>query len=62
MVWMPSNTGTHLGGRWIEVDDTGTGRHRADKIDQLDESKVNELQLQNGNGQFAEGALKGSRQ
>jgi hypothetical protein len=25
MVWVPSNTGTHLGGRWVEVDDTGSG-------------------------------------
>jgi hypothetical protein len=23
MVWMPSRTGTHLGGNWIEVDDKG---------------------------------------
>ena len=23
MVYMPSETGTHLGGRWVEVDDTG---------------------------------------
>ncbi len=22
MVWVPSNTGTHLGGRWVEVDST----------------------------------------
>ena len=25
MVWMPPSTGTHTGGRWVEVDDTGTG-------------------------------------
>ena len=23
MVWVPSNTGSHIGGRWVEVDDTG---------------------------------------
>jgi hypothetical protein len=23
MVWMPPSTGTHTGGRWVEVDDTG---------------------------------------
>jgi hypothetical protein len=22
MVWMPATTGTHTGGRWVEVDDT----------------------------------------
>ena len=24
MVWIPSNTGSHMGGRWVEVDDSGT--------------------------------------
>src|SRR5262245_18493031 len=24
MVWVPSNTGSHIGGRWVEVDDNGT--------------------------------------
>jgi 5-hydroxyisourate hydrolase-like protein (transthyretin family) len=24
MVWMPPTTGSHTGGRWVEVDDTGT--------------------------------------
>ncbi len=23
MVWMPSNTGSHIGGGWVEVDDGG---------------------------------------
>jgi len=26
MVWMPPRTGTHLGGRWVEVDDNGSGQ------------------------------------
>jgi 5-hydroxyisourate hydrolase-like protein (transthyretin family) len=25
MVWVPSSTGSHIGGRWVEVDDTGSG-------------------------------------
>jgi len=25
MVWMPGRTGTHIGGNWVEVDDTGSG-------------------------------------
>lgn len=25
MVWVPARTGTHLGGSWVEVDDTGSG-------------------------------------
>jgi Carboxypeptidase regulatory-like domain len=24
MVWMPASTGTHTGGRWVEVDDSGS--------------------------------------
>jgi hypothetical protein len=24
MVWVPATTGTHTGGRWVEVDDTGS--------------------------------------
>jgi len=24
MVWVPSQTGSHIGGRWVEVDDTGS--------------------------------------
>ena len=24
MVWVPSNTGSHIGGRWVEVDDNGS--------------------------------------
>jgi carboxypeptidase family protein len=26
MVWIPPKTGTHLGGRWVEVDDNGSGQ------------------------------------
>ena len=25
MVWMPPSTGSHTGGRWVEVDETGSG-------------------------------------
>src|SRR5215475_6931728 len=25
MVWMPASTGTHTGGRWVEVDDNANG-------------------------------------
>lgn len=26
MVWMPPTTGSHTGGRWVEVDDTGSAK------------------------------------
>ena len=33
MVWMPAQTGTHIGGRWVEVEDGSTvlGTERVDK-------------------------------
>jgi len=35
-VWVPSNTGTHIGGRWVEVDDSGNaataGTLNVDKV------------------------------
>ena len=35
-VWVPPTTGTHLGGRWVEVDDNGTadtsGTHKVKKV------------------------------
>ena len=36
MVWMPAETGTHLGGKWVEVNDNGTvdtaGADNVDKV------------------------------
>jgi hypothetical protein len=33
MVWVPADTGSHLGGRWVEVDDQGKGAAGASNID-----------------------------
>jgi hypothetical protein len=41
MVWMPPSTGSHTGGRWVEVDDTGTADPGA-----LNVKKANAEQLQ----------------
>ena len=41
MVWMPPVTGTHTGGRWIEVDDNGSAEPGA-----LNVQKANAEQLQ----------------
>jgi hypothetical protein len=41
MVWMPPTTGTHTGGRWIEVDDNGSTEPGA-----LNVQKANAEQLQ----------------
>ena len=31
LVWVPNETGTHLGGHWVEVDDSGAGAERVEK-------------------------------
>jgi hypothetical protein len=33
MVWVPADTGSHLGGKWVEVDDQGKGAAGAAPID-----------------------------
>jgi Carboxypeptidase regulatory-like domain len=33
MVWVAADTGTHLGGRWVEVDDQGSAAAGANNID-----------------------------
>jgi hypothetical protein len=32
MVWMPANTGTHTGGRWVEVDEGGAAAADASNV------------------------------
>jgi len=41
MVWVPSQTGSHIGGRWVEVDDNGSADPGA-----LNVQKANAEQLQ----------------
>jgi hypothetical protein len=41
MVWVPSSTGSHIGGRWVEVDDSGKPEPGA-----LNVQKANAEQLQ----------------
>jgi hypothetical protein len=35
MVWIPPKTGTHLGGRWVEVDDNGSGTAGSQNVDNV---------------------------
>jgi hypothetical protein len=39
LVWMPSRTGTHIGGTWVEVDDGGEA-HSGSNIKTLRPSKA----------------------
>src|SRR6266496_1898539 len=41
MIWVPSQTGSHIGGRWVEVDDNGS-----DDPGALNVQKANAEQLQ----------------
>jgi Carboxypeptidase regulatory-like domain len=45
MVWMPPQTGSHMGGRWVEVDDNGNASTTgADNVQKVDGSAVTQLQ------------------
>jgi len=45
MVWMPPQTGSHMGGRWVEVDDNGNAATiGADNVQKVDGSAVTQLQ------------------
>jgi hypothetical protein len=46
-VWVTAGTGTHLGGRWVEEDDTGaapSSAASADKVDKVDGFALKKLQ------------------
>lgn len=57
MVYVPGETGSHLGGRWVEVDDSGkadvTG---ADNVQKADGTAIRKLQNTSTGGASAMGA------
>jgi len=58
MVWIPPKTGTHLGGRWVEVDDNGSGTAGSQNMDNVSAEQL-ERQAhgagQSGSGQPGSG-------
>ena len=48
MVWMPPSTGTHTGGRWVEVDDNASGGANALNVKRGSAETVRQQQLQQG--------------
>src|SRR5206468_7526749 len=48
MVWVPSNTGSHIGGRWVEVDENGSADAGALNVKRGSAEAVRQQQL-NGN-------------
>ena len=47
-VWVPSNTGSHIGGRWVEVDDSGTTSAGALNVKRGSAEALRQEQLQQG--------------
>jgi hypothetical protein len=50
MVWVPSTTGSHVGGRWVEVDDTGTADAAALNVQRSDAEALRRAQQQQNLG------------
>jgi hypothetical protein len=50
MVWMPSGTGTHMGGNWVEVDDTGAANQSgADRVETASGEAMRKIQQRQTN-------------
>ena len=49
-VWVPNNTGTHIGGRWVEVDDTGSADAGALNVKRGSAEALRRQQLQSTGG------------
>lgn len=47
MVWVPSNTGSHIGGRWVEVDGAGNADTGALNVKQGSAEALHREQMQN---------------
>ncbi len=50
MVWVPSNTGSHIGGRWVEVDEAGNADAGALNIKRGSAEALRQEQLRSGGG------------
>jgi len=50
MVWVPSNTGSHIGGRWVEVDENDTADSGALNVKKGSAEDLHRAQMQNTGG------------
>ncbi len=56
MVYVPADTGSHLGGRWVEVDDSGNANTAgADNVQKADGTAIRQLQSNSTGGTSAMG-------
>jgi hypothetical protein len=50
MVWVPANTGSHIGGRWVEVDENDTADTGALNVKKGSAEDLHRAQMQNSGG------------
>ncbi len=50
MVWVPSSTGSHIGGRWVEVDENDTADSGALNVKKGSAEDLHRAQMQNSGG------------
>lgn len=50
MVWVPSSTGSHIGGRWVEVDENDTADTGALNVKKGSAEDLHRAQMQNSSG------------
>jgi hypothetical protein len=50
MVWVPSNTGSHIGGRWVEVDENGSADAAALNVKRGSAEALRQQQLNSTQG------------
>jgi hypothetical protein len=50
MVWVPASTGSHIGGRWVEVDETGNADAGALNVKRGSAEALRREQMQNAGG------------
>jgi Carboxypeptidase regulatory-like domain len=57
MVWVPNSTGSHIGGRWVEVDDNGSADAGALNVKRGSAEALRQQQLQHPPGSAPGGGL-----
>ncbi len=50
MIWVPSSTGSHIGGRWVEVDESGSADSGALNVKRGSAEALRREQLQSTQG------------
>jgi 5-hydroxyisourate hydrolase-like protein (transthyretin family) len=60
MVWVPNSTGSHIGGRWVEVDDNGSAANDLN-VKRGSAEALRQQQMQNAGGPQSLGGSGGGR-